>query len=66
MRAIDSFILTNNGWIRLKDINIRSDKIATLKNNNDLDYVYASDNIHVFRRLMVLKHNLPRKIPYFL
>ena len=40
---MNSFILTNNGWIKLKDINIRSDKIATLKNNSDLDYVYASD-----------------------
>ena len=40
---LESLILTNNGWVKLKDINIRKNKIATLVNKSELDYVYASD-----------------------
>ena len=37
----NALILTDSGWISLKDIDINKDKIATLKNNKELDYVYA-------------------------
>ena len=39
----NSFILTNNGWIKFKDIDIKLHKVATLKNKNELDYVYPSN-----------------------
>ena len=37
----NALILTDSGWISLKDIDINKHKIATLKNNKELDYVYA-------------------------
>ena len=36
-----ALILTESGWISLKDIDINKHKVATLKNNKELDYVYA-------------------------
>ena len=39
----NALILTNNGWFTLKDIDITKHKVATLKNNNELDYVYPVD-----------------------
>ena len=38
-----SYVLTNEGWVQLKDINIRKHKVATLRDNENLDYVYPSD-----------------------
>jgi DNA-directed RNA polymerase II subunit RPB2 len=37
----NALILTEYGWISLKDIDINKHKVATLKNNKELDYVYA-------------------------
>ena len=37
----NALILTDFGWISLKDIDINKHKVATLKNNKELDYVYA-------------------------
>ena len=37
----NALILTDYGWISLKDIDINKHKVATLKNNKELDYVYA-------------------------
>ena len=36
-----ALILTESGWISLKDIDINKHKVATLKNNKELEYVYA-------------------------
>ena len=36
----DALILTDSGWISLKEIDINKHKVATLKNNKELDYVY--------------------------
>jgi intein/homing endonuclease len=36
----ESFVLTNKGWIQLKDIDIKQHKVATLKDGKNLDYVY--------------------------
>ena len=33
-------VLTDIGWIQLKDIDIKKHKVATLQNGTDLDYVY--------------------------
>ena len=38
-----SYVLTNEGWIQLKDINIRKHQVATLKEGDKLDYVYPID-----------------------
>ena len=35
-----SYVLTDIGWIQLKDIDIKKHKVATLQNGTDLDYVY--------------------------
>lgn len=37
----NALILTDYGWISLKEIDINKHKVATLKNNKELDYVYA-------------------------
>ena len=37
---LTSYVLTNIGWIQLKDIDIKKHKVATLNNGTDLDYVY--------------------------
>ena len=39
----NALILTSDGWFTLKDIDITKHKVATLKNNNELDYVYPVD-----------------------
>ena len=36
----DSYILTNNGWIQFKNININIHKVATLINGENLEYIY--------------------------
>ncbi len=36
----NALILTDYGWISLKEIDINKHKVATLKNNKELDYVY--------------------------
>ena len=40
---IDGLILTNIGWVKLKDIDIKKHKVATLNNGTNLDYVYPSN-----------------------
>ena len=36
----DSYVLTNAGWVQMKNINIEIHKVATLKDGKILDYVY--------------------------
>lgn len=38
-----SEILTNNGWIQIKDIDINKHKVATFNKDNNLTYVYPSN-----------------------
>lgn len=40
---LESFVLTSDGWVQLKDIDIKKHKVATLKNGSDLDYVHPTD-----------------------
>ena len=37
---LTSRVLTDVGWIQLKDIDIKKHKVATLQNGTELDYVY--------------------------
>jgi hypothetical protein len=38
-----AMVLTDVGWIQLKDIDIKKHKVATLNNGTDLDYVYPTN-----------------------